>query len=64
MEVYIALALLLPVLIGSIAVLTLIHPLAGISFEYIMFLSSFILLPVSTLAIVVLSDIIVSRIRP
>lgn len=64
MEVYIALALLLPVLIGSIAVLTLIYPMAGISFGYIMFLSSFILLPVSTLVIVVLSDMIVSRIRP
>ncbi|MCS7111272.1 MAG: type II secretion system F family protein [Ignisphaera sp.] len=64
MEVHIALALLTPVLIGSIAVLTLLHPLAGISFEQIMFLSSFILLPITTAVVIVLADAIVSRIRP
>jgi len=64
MEIYIALALLMPVLIGSLAVLTLLHPLAGISFEHVMFFSSFLLLPVSAIAIIVLADTIVSRIRP
>ncbi len=64
MEVFVALALLIPVLVGSIAVLTLLHPIAGVSFEYIMFLSSFILLPLSTVVVIVLADTIVSRIRP
>ncbi len=64
MEIYVALALLIPVLIGSISALTIFHPVAGISFEYLMFLSSFILLPISTLIIIVLADVIVSRLKP
>lgn len=64
MEIFVALALLIPVLIGSIAILALLYPLAGISFEYIMFLSSFILLPLSTAIVIVLADTIVARIRP
>lgn len=63
-EIYVALALLIPVLIGSISTLTIFHPAAGISFEYLMFLSSFILLPISTLVIIVLADVVVSRLKP
>jgi len=63
-EIYVALSLLIPVLIGSLAMIFLIYPIGGISFEAIMFLSTFILIPVSSLVIAVLADVAVSRFRP
>ena len=64
MEVYVAVALLIPILVGSTAALLIIYPLAGISFEALMVLTTLILVPVSSAAIVVLADVIVSRVRP
>ncbi|ADM28461.1 Type II secretion system F domain [Ignisphaera aggregans DSM 17230] len=63
-EIYVAISLLIPVLIGSLAMIFLIYPIGGISFEAIMFLSTFILIPVSSLVIAVLADVAVSRFRP
>jgi flagellar protein FlaJ len=64
MEIYVAIALLIPSLIGSMAALALIAPIAGISFEALLTLTTLILVPVASIAIVVLADVIVSRVRP
>jgi len=63
-EIYVALSLLIPILIGSLAMLFLIYPIGGISFEAVMFLSTFIVIPVSSLIIAILADVAVSRFRP
>jgi len=64
MEIYVAIALLIPSLIGSMAALALIAPIAGISFEALLTLTTLILVPVASIAIVVLADVVVSRVRP
>ncbi|MEM4506600.1 MAG: type II secretion system F family protein [Ignisphaera sp.] len=64
MEVYVAVSLLIPVLAGSTAVLFILSPIAGISFEAFMALVTFILIPIPSAVIIVLADTIVSRLRP
>ncbi len=64
MEIYVAVSLLIPILIGSLAMLFLVYPLRGISFEAIIFLSTFIIIPITSIAITILSDMAVSRLRP
>jgi len=64
MEVYVAVSLLVPVLAGSTAVLFILSPIAGISFEAFMALVTFILIPIPSAVIIVLADTIVSRLRP
>jgi flagellar protein FlaJ len=64
MEVYVAIALMIPILVGSTAALLLIYPIAGISFEALMVLTTLILVPISSAAIVTIADVIVSRVRP
>lgn len=64
MEIYVAISLLIPVLAGSMAVLFVLSPIAGISFEAFMILITFILVPIPSALIVVLADAIVSKLRP
>lgn len=64
MEVYVAVSLLVPVLAGSTAILFILSPVAGISFEAFMALITFIMIPVPSAVIIVLADTIVSRLRP
>ncbi|MEM0027308.1 MAG: type II secretion system F family protein [Ignisphaera sp.] len=64
MEVYVAVALLIPVLVGSIAALLLIYPISWLSFDALMILTTLLLVPTASASIVVLSDVIVSRMRP
>lgn len=64
MEVYVAIALMIPILVGSTAALLLIYPIAGISFEALMVLTTLILVPISSAAVVTIADVIVSRVRP
>ncbi|MCC6017359.1 MAG: type II secretion system F family protein [Desulfurococcaceae archaeon] len=64
MEIYVAAALLIPSLVGSIAALALIVPIMGISFEALLVLTTLIVVPIASIAIVVLADVIVSRVRP
>jgi len=63
MEIYLAFALLVPILLGSVAVLFLINPMAGISFEAMMFLTIFIVIPVISVALLIIVDSIVSKLR-
>ncbi len=63
MEIYLALALLIPILLGSVAVLFLLNPVSGISFEAMMFLTIFIVIPIISVAILVIVDSIVSKLR-
>lgn len=64
MEVYVAVALLIPVLVGSIAALLLLYPIGLLSFDALMILTTLLLVPIASTSIVVLSDVIVSRMRP
>ncbi|MEL9939683.1 MAG: type II secretion system F family protein [Ignisphaera sp.] len=64
MEVYVAVALLIPVLVGSIAALLLLYPISWLSFDALMILTTLLLVPIASTSIVVLSDVIVSRMRP
>lgn len=63
MEIYIAIALLLPVLAGSLAILFILFPVLGLTFEAITALVTLVLVPISSIAIIVLTDILVSRLR-
>ncbi len=63
-EIYVALSLLIPILMGFLAMLFLIYPVGGISFEAVIFLSTCIIIPISSLVIMILSDVAVSRFRP
>ncbi len=63
MEVYLAFALLVPIVLGSVAVLFLLSPMPGISFEAMTFLTIFIVIPVISIAILVIVDSIVSKLR-
>ncbi|HID80516.1 MAG TPA: hypothetical protein EYP48_02230 [Ignisphaera sp.] len=63
MEIYLALALLIPVILGSVAVLFLLHPIPVLSFEALMFLTIFILIPVASITILIIVDAMVSKLR-
>ena len=63
MEVYLAFALLIPVILGSVAVLFLLHPIPILSFEAIMFFTIFILIPIVSITILIIVDTMVSKLR-
>ncbi len=63
MEIYLAFALLIPILLGSIAVLFLLSPIRGLSFDMLMFLTVFIVIPIISVAILIIIDTIVSKLR-
>lgn len=63
METYLAFALLIPIVLGSIAVLFLLHPIPALSFEAIMFLTTFILIPIASITILIIVDSMVSKLR-
>ena len=65
MEIYVAIAFLLPMLAGSFAALLMLAPVAiGISFDMFMALMTLFLVPIATIAVVVMADVVVSRVRP
>ncbi len=63
MEVYMAFALILPTLIGTAAILFMVMPVPGMNLETLLFLSIFVLVPVISLAVVVIVDLMVSKLR-
>jgi len=65
MEIYAAIAFLLPMLAGSFAALIMLAPVAvGISFDAFMALVTLILVPMASAIVIVMADVVVSRVRP
>ncbi len=62
LEIYLALALLIPVVAGSLGALLVLSPVGGISFELVVFILSYLVVPASSLASMVLVDAIVSKV--
>lgn len=62
LEIYLALALLIPVVAGSLGALLVLSPVGGISFELVVFMLSYLVVPASSLASMVLVDAIVSKV--
>lgn len=62
LEIYLAIALLTPVIIGSLGTLLILNPVGGISFELVVFILSYILIPASSLASMILIDATVSKV--
>jgi flagellar protein FlaJ len=62
LEIYLAIALLIPVVIGSLGALLIISPLGGISFELVIFILSYVVVPASSLASMVLIDATISKV--
>ncbi|MEM2020850.1 MAG: type II secretion system F family protein [Zestosphaera sp.] len=62
LEIYLAVALLVPVLVGSLGALLVFSPMGGLTFELVVFMLSYVLVPVSSLASLVAVDAIVSKV--
>jgi len=62
LEIYLAIALLAPVVIGSLGTLLVLSPVGGISFELIVFILSYIVVPASSIASMILIDAVVSKV--
>ncbi len=65
LEVFVAVGAMFPIAIGVVALLFAIQPsrIPLLSFDNILFVSTFIVIPVTSIAIMILADSIVSRIR-
>lgn len=65
MEIYVAIALLLPMLTGTFAAVLMLAPtVAGIPFDAFMVLVTLILVPIVSIVVVIMADVVVSRVRP
>ncbi len=62
LEIYLAIALLTPVIIGSLGALLVLNPVGGISFELVVFVLSYLVVPASSLASMVLIDAMISKV--
>lgn len=62
LEIYLAIALLTPVVIGSLGTLLVLNPVGGISFEFVVFILSYLVVPASSLASMILIDATVSKV--
>lgn len=62
LEIYLAIALLTPVVMGSLGALLVLSPLGGISFELVIFILSYVVVPASSLASMVLIDATISKV--
>lgn len=63
LEVFVAVSVMLPVAIGVVGLLLVFQPIPGLSFDSLLFLSTFILVPMMSAAVIVIVDSMVSRIR-
>ena len=63
MESYLSICMLLPMLLGVLAVLFMVARVPGLSFETLMFVTVFILIPIVSIATLVLVDSMVSKLR-
>ncbi len=62
LEIYLAIALLTPVIIGSLGALLVLNPVGGISFELVVFVLSYLVVPASSLTSMVLIDATISKV--
>lgn len=62
LEIYLALALLTPVLVGALGALLVLNPVGGLSFEVLAFLLSYVIVPASSLASLIVIDAAVSKV--
>ncbi|MEM1822513.1 MAG: hypothetical protein QXK60_07180, partial [Zestosphaera sp.] len=62
LEIYLAIALLTPVVVGSLGTLLVLNPVGGISFELVVFILSYLIVPASSIASMVLIDATVSKV--
>lgn len=63
MEIFVAASVMLPIAIGVVGLLLVFSPIPGLSFNTLLFLTTFILTPMTAAGIIVLSDSLVSRVR-
>jgi len=63
MEIFVAASLMLPIAVGVVGLLLAFSPIPGLSFDTLLFATTFILAPMTAAAIIVLADSLVSRIR-
>ncbi len=64
MEIYVAMAMILPLIVGIVAVLLMIYPIPGISFDLLLVLTVFVAVPLLSIGTAILIDTVVSRLRP
>lgn len=62
LEIYLAVALLTPVIIGSLGTLLVLSPVSGISFELMIFILTYVVVPASSLALMILIDATTSKV--
>lgn len=62
-EIYISVGLIIPIMVGIMALLTAIYPITGISMDALIVASTFILIPVVSAFALVSADSIMSRLR-
>lgn len=62
LEIYLAIALLTPVVIGSLGSLLVLNPAGGVPFELVVFVLSYLVVPASSLASMILIDVTVSKV--
>ncbi len=63
MEMFVTASVMLPIAVGVVGLLLVFQSIPGLNFETIMFVTTFILTPMTAAGILVLSDSAVSRIR-
>ncbi len=63
MEGYLSVCMLLPLLLGVLSILFMVAPSAGLTFESIMFMTVFIMIPIISAMTLVIVDSMVSKLR-
>ncbi len=63
LEMYMAVAVMLPIALGVVGLLLLFQPVAWLSFDLLLAITTFVLVPVAVIAIVIISDMLISRIK-
>ncbi len=63
MELFVASSVMLPIAVGVVGLLLIFSPIPGIDFNTLLFLTTFVFVPMTAASILVLSDMTVSRVR-
>jgi flagellar protein FlaJ len=63
LEFYMAIAVMLPIALGVVGLLLLFQQIAWLSFPLVLAVTTFILVPVSVAAVVILADTLIARLR-
>jgi len=63
MELFVAASVMLPISVGVVGLLLVFSPIPGLNFDTLLFVTTFILVPMTAAGIMVLSDMTVSRVR-